>query len=305
MDPTAGTQTDQTDRSAAPFLDLPIKEVIARFPQVGAILSEYEVGCVECGLGSCLLRDIVGIHDVSPEDEEALMARISGVLFPGQDLRLTLPRRTRPEEATAEPTATAGTAATGSTATESKGGTKYSPPVRQLVGEHVLIMRLVNLIPRLLAVLNLENPADRELVLQGVDFIRSYADRFHHAKEEDILFKYFDETKDIIRVMLTDHDTARAHVRAVEAAVSAGDRAKVAEHLEAYAALLTEHIKKEDTILYPWMDRQLSTAQVGEMFRRFAETEAATGPDFAERYTQSLERIEEIVRKREESEGGV
>jgi hemerythrin-like domain-containing protein len=39
--------------------------------------------------------------------------------------------------------------------------------------------------------------------------------------------------------------------------------------LSGYAAILTEHIKKEDEILYPWMDRNLSTHQVGELFARF------------------------------------
>ena len=28
-----------------------------------------------------------------------------------------------------------------------------------------------------------------QFYLDGVDFIRNYADRFHHAKEEDVLFE--------------------------------------------------------------------------------------------------------------------
>jgi len=37
--------------------------------------------------------------------------------------------------------------------------------------------------------------------LDGVDFIRSYADKYHHAREEEILFKYFDEDMAILKVM--------------------------------------------------------------------------------------------------------
>jgi hemerythrin-like domain-containing protein len=284
----------ETARTAEAYLELPIKQVIERFPQVGAILSEYEVGCVDCGLGSCLLRDVVAIHDLSPSDEEALLSRISGVLFPGEDVRLSVP----------QPRAQTGASSVGGGPSgRGKGESKYSPPLRRLVEEHVLIMRWVHLVPRLLAVIDLDRPEDRELVLGGVDFIRSYADRFHHAKEEDILFKYFDEGMDIIQVMLSDHETARAHVRAVEDAVTARDQATVAEHLRAYADLLTEHIKKEDTILYPWMDRQLSTAQVGDMFARFAEVEAAAQPGFADRCARLVEQAEQVVAQRQESEG--
>jgi len=101
-----------------------------------------------------------------------------------------------------------------------------------------------------------------------VDFIRSYADRFHHAKEEDILFACFDPGLDILKAMHEDHDRGRAHVRGVVEALEQGDREGVAAHLAGYAGVLSEHIKKEDEILYPWMDRNLSVRQVGELFAR-------------------------------------
>jgi hemerythrin-like domain-containing protein len=41
----------------------------------------------------------------------------------------------------------------------------------------------------------------------------------------------------------------------------------------AYRELLTEHIRKEDEILYPWMDRELSVKQVGELFSKFNEAD--------------------------------
>src|SRR3990167_472084 len=71
--------------------------------------------------------------------------------------------------------------------------------------------------------------------------------------------------------MREDHETARAHVRAIVEAVDRRRTAGVVEHLQAYHELLTEHIKKEDEILYPWLDRQLSDTQVGRLFAAFNE----------------------------------
>ena len=36
---------------------------------------------------------------------------------------------------------------------------------------------------------------------------------------------------------------------------------------------MTEHIKKENEVLYPWIERGLSTTQVGELFAKFNEAE--------------------------------
>jgi hemerythrin-like domain-containing protein len=163
-------------------------------------------------------------------------------------------------------------------------------------------MRWVDLIPAVLRVADVASTEDRRLLREGLDFIRSYADRFHHAKEEDVLFAHFDQTQEIIRVMLADHETARAHVREADAAIERQDAEELERHLEAYGRLLTEHIQKEDAILYPWMDRQLSTQQVGQLFSRFTEIDAAadalTGENFGRHYSGLVDRIEELVRSK-------
>jgi hemerythrin-like domain-containing protein len=204
------------------------------------------------------------------------MARIAQVIYPDRKIDVAkLPRKT------------------GSRAKE----LKYSPPMKKLVDEHVLIKKWIALIPQLIEDLDLESGEDRQLILEGVDFIRSYADKFHHAKEEDILFKYFDENLDIVKTMLDDHTTARGHAKAVSEAVEKKDREKVVKHLSAYSGLLTEHIQKENEILYPWMDRGLSVRQVGEMFSRFHEADQASGEGVTERCTQFVKKVEERIKK--------
>jgi hemerythrin-like domain-containing protein len=263
------------------YLNTPIRTVIAEFPEVGSILEDYSVGCVNCQVGTCLLKDVVSIHDLPPEDERALMAKIAGVVTPGAKVELSVPTRTFSGQ------------------DSRKRELKYSPPIRQLVDEHVLIKRWVALIPRLLETVDVGRAEDRQLLLGGVDFIRSYADRFHHAKEEQILFAYFDPTQEIIQAMLADHETARAHVRRLAEALAEHDADAVAEQLGAYGELLSAHIKREDEILYPWMDRQLTTSQVGELFSRFAAVDRAAGEGFTERYASFVTRVARQVESAE------
>ena len=230
------------------FLQSPIKELIERFPALGRILEDYAIGCVPCSVGTCLLRDIVEIHNLCPADEEELMGRIAGIVAPGQSVVIPRPGRDR----AAGPRKVS-----------------YSPPMKMLVEEHRRILRFVALIPELAAELDVESGEGRGRILDAVDFIRSYADRFHHAKEEELLFACFDEELDILKAMHEDHRRGRACVQGVLDALGRRDAEGVSRNLAEYGEILTEHIRKEDEILYPWMDRNLTTRQVGELYARF------------------------------------
>lgn len=255
-------------------LNTPVKEAIDKFPKLGAILEEYQIGCVPCNVGTCLLKDVIAIHNVSEEVEAELMARIAAVFYP--DRVVPVPKMERKPKSV---------------------GIKYSPPIKKLVDEHALIKRWIALIPRILENLNVNSSEDRQLLSDGIDYIRSYADRFHHAKEEDILFKYSDENLDIIKAMLKDHASAREHVSALAEAVTKRDKQAIIEHLRVYGELLTEHIKKEDEILYPWIDRNLSTSQVGELFSKFDQVDELSGNEVTERGRLFVIRVEGIFKQ--------
>jgi hemerythrin-like domain-containing protein len=247
-----------------------IKEVIDEFPAVEKILEEYGIGCGPCSVGTCLLKDIVDIHDLPVDKEQKMMARIAKIIYPDEVIEIPHVKRKaedQPKEIT------------------------YSPPMKKLVDEHVLIKRWVALIPEVINNLDVDSEEGRQRLLDGVDFIRSYADKYHHAKEEEILFKYFDEDLDILKVMHEDHERGRSHVRAILEALERRDKVAIAEHLMAYRELLKEHIKKEDEILYPWMDRNLSVTQIGELFSEFNTTDKQIGysPDKYEVFIHHLE----------------
>jgi hemerythrin-like domain-containing protein len=257
------------------YLNKGIKEVIDQFPVVENILNEYDIGCAPCTVGTCLLKDIVEIHNLPADREQEMMTRIAKTIYP--DREIEIPQIKRKIEA------------------ETK-EMKYSPPMKKLVDEHVLIKRLVALLPEIVKNLDVDSDEGRQLVIDTVEFIRFYADKYHHAKEEDILFKYFDENLDILKVMHEDHTQARSHVKAILAALERKDKTTVAKHLTAYGELLTEHIKKEDEILYPWLDKNLSDTQIGELFAKFNETDEQIGYSPI-KYEAFINRVEESFKQ--------
>ncbi|TGU71399.1 hypothetical protein E4633_13790 [Geomonas terrae] len=60
--------------------DTAIQNVIANYPEIGDILNRYEIGCVTCKVGICLLKDVVSIHGLSPEQEAAVEKEINEYL---------------------------------------------------------------------------------------------------------------------------------------------------------------------------------------------------------------------------------
>ncbi len=230
-----------------------VRDVITDYPEVGRILEAFGVGCTTCALGSCLLKDLVGIHNLNPDVEADLMYRIECSIYPDRIVkRRQTAVLTEPE---AKPN-------------------RFSPPLQSLVDEHKAIKRWLFLIPSVVSALNKGATDVWPIVEGGASLMKEYADRLHHAKEEEILFSYVDRSSEIIQVMCQDHVHGREHRRMISEAILGQKSVQAAEHLMAYCELLTAHIKREDEILFPWVDRSLSMSQVGELHGLFTGVDA-------------------------------
>jgi len=126
---------------------------------------------------------------------------------------------------------------------------------------------------------------DAETFRTGVDFIRNYADAWHHAKEEDLLFPALEDSGmpregGPIAVMLHEHVLGRTYVKQIADnldAAAAGDdgaRQMVLRFTLAYANLLSQHIQKENNILFNMADQIL----MPEEHERLEQTYETTVP---------------------------
>lgn len=173
-----------------------------------------------------------------------------------------------------------------------------------LVDEHRLILRMIELLEKNAVRTAAGEYGNWQFYLDGVDFIRNYADRFHHAKEEDVLFKALVDNgmpKDNspVAAMLMEHDQGRAFVRGMESAVQnamsgmAGQESAIAENALAYAALLRDHISKEDDILYPLSERVLPESVRSGILQRYQTAEAQVSPEFGKRFEAVVSQYEQ------------
>lgn len=151
-------------------------------------------------------------------------------------------------------------------------------PTDILSEEHQHILKIIEALNKKCQTLSNSQEIDKAFFTQVIDFIRNYADRFHHAKEEDILFKEL--CKDSVQMhcdptqqMLYEHELGRNFVKDLERAVEENNTAKVIENAQAYCQLLKEHIDKEDNILYPMADQALNQQIQESILEKFKQAE--------------------------------
>lgn len=138
-----------------------------------------------------------------------------------------------------------------------------------------------------------------------IDFIRNYADKHHHSKEEEILFKkMIDELgKEMVEApiagMLTEHDLGRLFVKNLEAAlerVKNGDsdsRVDVIANAIGYTDLLNRHIDKEDRAIYNFARRALKPEVLEAINALCEEVEnTAQGKKLQNTYVEIIEQME-------------
>ena len=172
-----------------------------------------------------------------------------------------------------------------------------------MVDEHKLILRMIALVENNTALLEQGKFRNWQFYIDAVDFIRNYADRFHHAKEEDVLFvelinNGMPEKQSPIEAMHMEHDQGRAHVRAIEEAAQKaldgeiGQATVIIENAKGYAALLRGHIEKEDDILYPLAERVLPEEVRARMLDAYARAEQKT-PGLEKKYVRLVKSYEQ------------
>ena len=150
--------------------------------------------------------------------------------------------------------------------------------------EHEAIVRMLDVSGVVAERLAAGTKIEPEILSQLLEFFHLFADRCHHGKEEELLFPLL-ERKGLLRaggpigVMLDEHTQGRAQMERMTAAAEAyrnGDAnagQRWASAMNRYAALLRQHIDKENHILFELADRLMTPAEQAEMVAAFERSE--------------------------------
>ncbi|MHA2364284.1 MAG: hemerythrin domain-containing protein [Candidatus Hodarchaeales archaeon] len=154
--------------------------------------------------------------------------------------------------------------------------------IKILIEEHDSILEMINILQHVCTKLDDGNDIDPDILSKMVKFIKVYADGTHHGKEEDLLFVEMEKAGihkqgGPIGVMLSEHVIGRNFVKGMEEAISAiksgEEKSKVAfvENAMGYINLLTDHINKENNVLFVMAEQALSKEKIKDLTNKFEE----------------------------------
>ncbi|MEI7423196.1 MAG: hemerythrin domain-containing protein [Prolixibacteraceae bacterium] len=168
---------------------------------------------------------------------------------------------------------------------------------QNLENDHVSILKLIDVMNRMVIL-----PDANILHLEEVvELIKKFADGLHHAKEETLLFplmaeKGFSMQQGPVAVMLMDHEQGRAYVRGMAENIRLYKTGQLSAlnlvytNMNGYSELLSNHIAKENNILFRMADNAFTTEDQHSLMEQFSLIDAGsgTGPSGNE-YVQRIE----------------
>ncbi|HUW63876.1 MAG TPA: hemerythrin domain-containing protein [Spirochaetia bacterium] len=176
----------------------------------------------------------------------------------------------------------------------------------KLKHEHQAVLKALEILEKIGRAMEAGQPYNLDHVRQIMTFLTVFVDQCHHGKEEKVLFPALEKAGvppkgGPVGVMLMEHDQGRGYIRGMQSAVDAlagghpEEAASFVTNAGAYAALLRQHIAKEDNVLYPMADRLFSPGldnTIAEEFQRIEEDEIGAGRH--EEFDQMLHHLEHV-----------
>jgi hemerythrin-like domain-containing protein len=175
-------------------------------------------------------------------------------------------------------------------------------PTEMLEEEHLYIQKVVGAMAVVAEGLEMGQNVEAETLQNIVQFMRTFADKCHHGKEESHLFPALERIGVPTRgcplgILIHEHEKGRTLVtelaEAAEAYVKGNPSAKasLAESLRGLTDLYPNHIWKEEYLLFPMANKILSSEQQNELQEEFETVEQAIGKDVHQRFEQVADNI--------------
>jgi hemerythrin-like domain-containing protein len=172
-----------------------------------------------------------------------------------------------------------------------------------LIKEHDSILEMLEVLGKVCDRLESADAVVPDHLEDILSFLKGFADRCHHGKEEDLLFPAM-EAAGIPReggpigVMLMEHVQGRALIQRMGAAVDSlreADPNAPTEFVGAgrdYVRLLSQHIEKENNVLFRMADMHISASKQQELEQGFDVVDQETiGTEQIENYLRVLEEL--------------
>ncbi len=175
-------------------------------------------------------------------------------------------------------------------------------PAEQLKEEHEGIGLMLTILEKVCVKMEAKENVDQGHLERIVEFFKIFVDQCHHGKEEELLFPAIIPMEGkFIGILLKEHSQGRSYVRAMGQGLTkmknfdGGAPEEYAANAQKYIALMTQHIQKENNVLFPMLDSLLAKKKQEELVEGFEDLERKKiGERTHEKFHKLLFELKEI-----------
>lgn len=170
-----------------------------------------------------------------------------------------------------------------------------------LRNEHELIIVTLHVLDQVVRLIKQNEQVDVSDLQDIVGFISEFADKCHHGKEEGFYFPALEQAGipkegGPIGVMLNEHELGRSNIKQMRESVLGAnvDLQSFAQAAESYIVLMSNHIEKENNVLFMMGDMRLPEETQRELLEKFEEHEKTViGEGRHQELHELLEKLEQ------------
>ena len=176
---------------------------------------------------------------------------------------------------------------------KTKTGTTMHNTIRSLYDEHEMIVEATEVAKDAAALIGTDDARYASTVKHLMDFFRTYADGYHHHKEEEVLFPLMLESNEllgdgVLKEMLENHADFREMLDAITKDPDAGRLPEVRDGLAQYSEALLDHIAVENDEVFHMAMTLLDDNLLDRIGFQFEDHDRETGAERKEELAEMV-----------------
>jgi hemerythrin-like domain-containing protein len=175
-------------------------------------------------------------------------------------------------------------------------GDSMKDPVKVLFQEHEVILTAIDIAKQADKFHIKGEAAYLNVVSSLINFFQSYADKYHHYKEEKILFPEMNKKNElleegVIKEMLENHEDFRDMIKSIEAFLNKKDYMRAQQQLNIYTEALLDHIAVENDEVFQMAKSLFDKDELEKLYFRFDDCDREIGE---QKKTELINQLNEI-----------
>ncbi len=173
-------------------------------------------------------------------------------------------------------------------------------PLSILFEEHEFIVSAIDIAKHADKLLAKDEVVYQKIISKLINFFRMYADKYHHYKEEKILFPEMNKKRElleegIIKEMVDNHEDFRNMIISIENFLNKKDYMRAQKQLHIYAEALLDHIAVENDEVFQIAETLFDNDELEKIYFQFEDYDREIGEQKKTELGNQLKEIQKTL----------